>query len=180
MVTAYANNNVTAYSYHFNVLPAGLAGVTGATHYQEVAWVFNNIDGNGYATDPFNASLVDRPAYVQVSTLMSRMWASFVSDLNPNNHVLTGYPVWPAYNTSRQGVGENFVFDAEVTSYAELDDWRVGGILLQTELAKTRWKHLKITLILLLNITLKLFLFTYSDHCSILLITCFEPVKDHV
>ncbi|KAK6072615.1 carboxylesterase [Seiridium cupressi] len=127
-VSAFAKNNVTAYSYRFHVIPAGLSAAIGVTHYQEVAWVFNNIDGAGYATNPFNGSLINRPAYVEVSTLMSRMWASFATDLDPNNHGLTGYPAWPKYILSDEGVGDNFVFDANVTSYVERDDYRVPGI----------------------------------------------------
>ncbi|KAJ5901473.1 hypothetical protein N7495_002001 [Penicillium taxi] len=140
VVQKFAKNNITAYSYRFNVKPAGEAAAIGVTHYQEVAWVFNNIDGIGYTTNPFNGSLIDRPAYVEVSTLMSRIWASFATDLDPNNHGLKGYPVWPAYTLNDQGVGENFVFDANVTSYVERDDYRVPGMAFIAEKAKTQWK----------------------------------------
>lgn len=47
VVSAYASNNITAYSYRFNVQPAGLSNVIGVTHDQEVAWVFDNINGDG-------------------------------------------------------------------------------------------------------------------------------------
>jgi carboxylesterase type B len=140
VVQAYARGNVTAYSYRFNVLPAGMPAAIGVTHYQEVAWVFNNIEGRGYATNPFNGTLVDRDAYVQVSTLMNRMWASFATDLTPNNHGLTGYPKWPVYRPEEGDVGENFVFDAEMTSYVEKDDWRVPGMAFIARKAKEQWK----------------------------------------
>lgn len=139
--TAWAQNDVSAYSYRFNVQPAGVPGVIGVTHYQEIAWVFDNIDGAGWATNPFNVSDVDREAYIEVATLMTRMWASFVHHLNPNEHGLTGYPTWPKYDATEQGVGDNFVFDAKMTSYVERDDWRVPGIAFLTEKAKPQWKH---------------------------------------
>lgn len=139
VVSAYAQQNVTAYSYRFNIQPAGLPDVIGVTHYQEVAWVWDNIDGAGYATNPFNGTLIDRPAYIKIATLMSRMWASFVSDLDPNNHGLEGYPSWPRYDMEG-GVGENMVFDANDTK-AELDDWRVPEMLFLAEKAREQWKH---------------------------------------
>lgn len=74
--------------------------------------MFDNIDGVSYATNPFNTSLVGRDAYVNVATLMSRMWTSFIHDLDPNNHGLPGYAQWPKYNITNGGVGDNMVFDA--------------------------------------------------------------------
>jgi len=141
VVSAYSRSNITAYSYRFNIQPAGLTDLIGVTHYQEVAWVFDNIDGAGYATNPFNGSLIDRPTYVEVATLMSRMWASFVHDLDPNNHGLAGYPVWPPYNVNEGGVGSNVVFDANVTSYVERDDWRVPQMAFLAQKALSQWKH---------------------------------------
>lgn len=138
-VHAFAQENLTTYSYRFNVLPAGEPAAIGVTHYQEVAWVFNNIDGAGYTTNPFNASLVNGSSYVEVSTLMSRMWASFATDLDPNNHGLSGYPTWPEYELVN-GVGKNFVCDANVTSYVEQDDYRVAGMAFIAAKAKEQWK----------------------------------------
>ncbi|GMF26791.1 unnamed protein product [Phytophthora lilii] len=43
-----AANDVTSYSYVFNVLVIGLTQYIGATHFQEVAFVFYNLQGNGY------------------------------------------------------------------------------------------------------------------------------------
>ncbi|RDW80939.1 carboxylic ester hydrolase-26 [Coleophoma crateriformis] len=134
----WAKNNLTAYSYRFNVKPYGLSNVIGVTHFQEVAWVFNNIYGAGYSTDPFGNN---DAAYTSVSTLMSRMWVSFVHDLNPNGHGLPGYPVWPQYNAKTGGVGYNYVFDANVTSYVEADDWRTPGMAFIAENARSQWKH---------------------------------------
>ncbi|KAJ9602718.1 hypothetical protein H2200_012912 [Cladophialophora chaetospira] len=82
---AWAAQNVTSWSYHFNVVPNGVSYVTGATHFQEVAFVFRNLLGQGYnnsvAVDPFE----HKPAtYGDLATIMSRMWASFIAEGDPN------------------------------------------------------------------------------------------------
>jgi len=84
---AWAKYNVTAYSYHFNVFTNGFDANIGVTHFTEVAFVFANIKGNGYinavAADPF----AGKPeSYKQLARVMSRMWASFIVDLDPNNN----------------------------------------------------------------------------------------------
>lgn len=45
---AWAAHNVTSYAYLWDVLVAGLPGIVGATHFQEVAFVFHNLNGDGY------------------------------------------------------------------------------------------------------------------------------------
>jgi len=84
----WAKYNATSYSYVFHVIPNGLDGRTGATHFQEVAFVFHNLNGDGYrnavAVPPFE----NRPeTFKQLSTLMSRMWASFIAYGDPNHSV---------------------------------------------------------------------------------------------
>jgi hypothetical protein len=81
----YAANNVSSYSYHFNVLVNGVPPVVGSTHFQEVAFVFHNLQGMGYnnsvAVDPF----ANKPqTFDQLATIMSRMWISFIVDGDPN------------------------------------------------------------------------------------------------
>jgi carboxylesterase type B len=44
----WATANVSAYCYRFNAIPAGLPAAIGVTHFQEVAFVFNNLQGVGY------------------------------------------------------------------------------------------------------------------------------------
>lgn len=86
MSRVWANYSIPSYSYLFNVWPAGIDVTTGVTHFTEVSFVFHNILGGGYnnsiASDPF----AGKPeSYVDVSTMMSRMWASFIDTLNPNH-----------------------------------------------------------------------------------------------
>jgi hypothetical protein len=57
----------------------------GTSHFGEIAFVFYNLIGNGYQ-DFMNPFLNPGPGEVDLAKLTSRMWISFVSDLNPNNH----------------------------------------------------------------------------------------------
>ncbi|PNS17192.1 hypothetical protein CAC42_7246 [Sphaceloma murrayae] len=121
----WASAGLDAYCYRFNAIPAGIPWPIQATHFQEVAFVFNNLRGLGYAVNPFENKT---EAYATLSGLMSRSWASFVYDLNPNNWTARaqyGAEEWPRYDTE---MPRDFVFDANVTSYAEADTYRAEGI----------------------------------------------------
>jgi carboxylesterase type B len=81
--------NTSLYSYRFNTIPNGIPDYYGVTHFQEVPFVFHNVRGNGFPNidppyfgpDPFS----NRPeSFFDLATLMSRMWASFIHDKNPN------------------------------------------------------------------------------------------------
>ncbi|KAK4493754.1 hypothetical protein PRZ48_014939 [Zasmidium cellare] len=124
VTTAWANHNATAYSYHFNVKPVGYADEIGSTLFAEVAWVFDNIHGEGYATNPFG----DVERYRALAKLMGRMWVSFVWFSDPNFHSMSGIPIWPKYEVAGAGVGRNFVFEGNRSSYVEVDDFRAAQI----------------------------------------------------
>lgn len=82
----WAQYNVTSYSYLFNVFPAGFDATIGVTHFTEVAFMMHNVDGLGYENAVASNPFAGKPeSYVQVATMMSRMWASFIVDLDPNN-----------------------------------------------------------------------------------------------
>ncbi|KAH0354641.1 alpha/beta-hydrolase, partial [Aureobasidium melanogenum] len=122
----WAAANVSAYSYRFNAIPTGSEFVA---HFQEVAFVFNNLNGLGYAIDPFaNKSA----AFTELSDFMSKSWVTFVHDLDPNGYAgkNSSLPTWPAYSV---GQPMNMVFDANVTSHTEPDTWRAEGIKLITD-----------------------------------------------
>ena len=82
---AWAANNVTSYSYRFNVLVNGVPNTIGATHFQEVAFVMDNTNGLGYAQNlvqnPFGGEPI---SYIELARLMTRMWASFIYSGDPN------------------------------------------------------------------------------------------------
>jgi len=125
-VQTWAACNLSAYSYRFNAIPAGTAWPIEVTHFQEVSFVFNNVNGLGYAVNPFaNKS----QSYTDLSDLMSKSWASFVYDLDPN--AWTGRPAnvsaWPRYDNANP---MNIVWDANVTSHTEADTFRAEGIAL--------------------------------------------------
>lgn len=122
----WAAANVSAYCYRFNAIPTGIPWPIQVTHFQEVAFVFNNLQGLGYATNPFaNKS----ESYTTLSDLMSKSWASFVYDLSPNGWTGRDATVsdWPVYDVKDP---KDFVWDANVTSYVEPDTWRASGIKL--------------------------------------------------
>lgn len=80
------------------MLPAGVSDAVGITHFLEVAYVLSNI--GAAATQE----------HTEVAHLMSRYWASFIADLDPNGgddmFVITSccsYPpcstnYWPCYS----------------------------------------------------------------------------------
>jgi carboxylesterase type B len=116
----WAKASLPAFCYRFNTIPSFLPDFIGATHFQEVAFVFNNQKGLGYAPASINP-FQDKPeSYYKLAEMMSGAWVSFVSELNPGEF-------WPQYESP---LGKDWVFDANVTGlgYAEDDDWRKKGI----------------------------------------------------
>jgi triacylglycerol lipase len=83
--------NIPLYSYRFNAIPNGIPDYYAVTHGQEVAFVFHNIHGEGYPNinPPYfgpNPFANRSQSFLDLATLMSRMWASFIHDKNPNFH----------------------------------------------------------------------------------------------
>lgn len=128
----WANFNISSFAYRFNVIVNPLTAIVGATHFQEVSFVFNNIQGLGYAENPFQG---EPAAFFSLSKLMSNMWASFIATGDPNGHGIIDIPHWPVYDNGANGgpgsvggYGQDFVFDANVTSHPEPDTFRGAGI----------------------------------------------------
>lgn len=126
----WAAAGISAYCYRFNAIPAGIPPVIGVTHFQEVAFVFLNLDGVGYlpaATAPFTNK---SDSYRNLARFMNSNWISFVHDLDPNSWRETSMwngteSLWPRYDLSSP---QSIVFDANVSSYAEPDTYRKEGI----------------------------------------------------
>ncbi|KAF2100500.1 alpha/beta-hydrolase [Rhizodiscina lignyota] len=131
----WAAAGVPAYSYRFNVVPAGLQFVD---HFQEVSSVFYNLMGVGYEAPGTLPPFHNEPkSHAEVARLMDSSWISFVHDQDPNSFRQTygqgGFPgmkPWPRYSVQAP---QNFVFDANVTSHPEPDTWRAAGIKLINE-----------------------------------------------
>ncbi|KAH7342187.1 Alpha/Beta hydrolase protein [Rhexocercosporidium sp. MPI-PUGE-AT-0058] len=119
---AWSASNVPSYAYRFDVTVNGIPRSSGATHFQEVAFVFNNTLGIGYATNPFANTT---RAFEDLAVQMSRSWVAFVTTLDPNNHGLQGVNSWPVYNAT---TGEDFVFTVNSSSFAEPDTFRAEAI----------------------------------------------------
>ena len=126
----WAAAGLSAYCYRFNAIPAGIPPAIGVTHFQEVAFVFLNLEGVGYlpaAVPPFTNKT---ESYRTLSRFMNSNWVSFVHDLDPNawrkTYAWNGTEeMWPVYDVANP---LDYVFDANVTSYAEADTYRKEGM----------------------------------------------------
>ncbi|KAH2126355.1 hypothetical protein KXW34_004519 [Aspergillus fumigatus] len=120
---AWTETSTPAYCYRFNVHAADVPLLMGATHFEEVAFVFNNIEGLGYhGGKPFDGT---PESYKQLSKLMASMWASFIHDLDPNSGIKNSPVHWDPYGRRKP---VDLLFDANVTSHMEPDTWRKKGM----------------------------------------------------
>ncbi|CCH42881.1 Cholinesterase [Wickerhamomyces ciferrii] len=92
----------------------------GARHFRELVYVFDNDD------EPHDVTLgeqfLDDPRIPNISKTISKLWCSFITDLNPNlpsDQQDVKIPNWPQYKDGEQ----NLVFDIE-GFHLEKDDWR--------------------------------------------------------
>ncbi|KAL2862829.1 Alpha/Beta hydrolase protein [Aspergillus lucknowensis] len=133
---AWAESGTPAYCYRFNMRTAENDYLSGAGHFSEVAFVFNNIAGQGYHYGKPFAGMP--PRYADLSVLMASMWASFIHDLDPNSGIGENSDVyWEGYAVDQP---VDLVFDANVTSYMEPDTWRKEGIDFINSIAKAFWR----------------------------------------
>ena len=124
----WAAMNISAHCYRFNTRPAGFSNFAGVKHFSDLAFIFNNLNGDGYKPSPFE----DKPqSYTQLSNLMTGSWISFVNKQDPNAWTGTGRNAtrsdWPQYSTEDP---HSLIFDANVTTYSAPDTWRSEGIAL--------------------------------------------------
>ncbi|KAI9049954.1 hypothetical protein LZ554_006101 [Drepanopeziza brunnea f. sp. 'monogermtubi'] len=120
----WAQHGIPCYSYRFNAIPAGVDPLSkGATHFGEVAFVFNNVLGTGMVSSSFPVEPASRAlSYRALGELMSRMWMSFAATHSPNNHKLSSFnATWPMYSLDAPA---NIVFEGSTTSFIEKDDYR--------------------------------------------------------
>ncbi|PWY92122.1 carboxyesterase [Aspergillus heteromorphus CBS 117.55] len=132
---AWTETSTTAYCYRFNMRGADVPILSGATHFEEVSFVFNNIAGLGYHYGKPFAGMPE--SYVQLSNLMTSMWASFIHDLDPNSGIKNSSVRWQPYGKDEP---VDLVFDANVTSYMEPDTWRKEGIDYINSVASAYWR----------------------------------------
>ncbi|KAF9870017.1 carboxylesterase [Colletotrichum karsti] len=122
---AWSTHNVPSYAYRFDVTTTGTPQYIGATHFQEVAFVFYNLNGLGYDSNPFggNDTVYTEKATALAKTI-SLSWVNFFAHLDPNG--APGLGSWPVYETA-SGSGSDVVFGINGTE-VETDDWRKEGI----------------------------------------------------
>ncbi|KAK9789635.1 putative Alpha/Beta hydrolase protein [Seiridium cardinale] len=131
---AWSNADIPSYTYRFDVIVNGVPDYVAATHFQEVAFVFYNLNGDGYATNPFANTTQE---YKDLALTISSAWINFFVSLDPNSAAVS--PQWPIYNTtSGGGVGEEIVWSVvNEGSYVEFDDYRAEGIKYMSDNALT-------------------------------------------
>ncbi len=133
-----SSNGVPVYRYRHNIpnLRAANHSFLGTQHFDEVVYVFDN------AENPL-AEAIEHGLYPsfqapKIAKTMSKMWASFIVDLNPNFEDVVyrvdnaPAPDWPTYSshdnaTSGAGgneSGQNMVFDLQGL-YLENDTFRI-------------------------------------------------------
>jgi carboxylesterase type B len=126
----WASANVSAYCYRFNAIPAGVKPIPAVTHFQEIAFVFLNTLGIGYPPVAINPFAEKSESYTTLSKFMNSNWISFIHDQDPNawrSKWNGSEALWPSYDVVKP---KDFVFDANVTSYAEDDTYRAEGMKL--------------------------------------------------
>ncbi|KAL7940298.1 alpha/beta-hydrolase [Trichoderma barbatum] len=120
---AWTQRNIPAYSFRFDTNPAGLSPhVYGTAHFQEVPFVFDSINGEGYDVNPLNVNdQALKKKYLDLARLMSRMWLSFAQTGDPNNHAGWSTP----YNLNSL---VNIVFNPTRGVTLEKDNYRMKGM----------------------------------------------------
>ncbi|KAJ6181372.1 hypothetical protein N7485_000014 [Penicillium canescens] len=132
---AWAESSTLAYCYRFNVHSADVPLLQGATHFEEVSFVFHNIAGVGYHYGkPFEGV---PQSYVDLSSMMTSMWASFIHGLDPNSGVVNKSVHWEAYG---KDTPTNLLFNANTTSHMEADTWRKEGIDYINSVTRAFWR----------------------------------------
>lgn len=123
----WASFNLTAYCYRFNAIPAWADQLDGATHFVEVAFSMLTLSGVGYPPVRVNPFEEKPEAYMNLARLMSSDWISFVAngDIKWKGRRAFGVPEWPIYRLDEP---KEFVYDANITSFVELDTYRKDGI----------------------------------------------------
>ncbi|KAF5963304.1 triacylglycerol lipase II precursor [Fusarium coicis] len=127
---AWAKLGVPSYVYRFNIMPNGHRPQGGVGHFQEVAFVFHNINGDGYDTNPFRGSGSYPTDAKAMSKTVSTAWINFINALDPNGDSgleLFNGNKWPIYEPSHGPNGKVVVFNINGT-HVEMDNWRAEGV----------------------------------------------------
>ncbi|KAJ5917924.1 hypothetical protein N7454_010299 [Penicillium verhagenii] len=132
---AWTETSTTAYCYRFNVHAADTPIIVGATHFEEVSFVFNNIYGLGYHYGKPFAGVPQ--SYYDLSSMMTSMWASFIHDLDPNPGTVNTSVHWDAYGADSP---VDLFLNSNTTSHMEADTWREKPIAYINSVAEAFWR----------------------------------------
>ncbi|KJK68686.1 Carboxylesterase family protein [Aspergillus parasiticus SU-1] len=132
---AWSKYGAPAYSYLFES-PTSSTAYKGTSHFTEIGYVFYNRIGLGYAAgqSPLANATQD---VLDLAKLTTRMWISFITDLDPNNHGVSGVDHWPAYNATG-GYGQNFYLHP-TDSGVRPDTFRLAGTTFMNSIAKEQY-----------------------------------------
>ncbi|KAF9875156.1 putative lipase 2 protein [Colletotrichum karsti] len=117
----WSQHGIPNWSYRFDAVPDGIPPNVSAAHFLEIAYVFDDVPGEGYRLKPLTSE-----KNRALAKTVSAAWINMISDLDP---MPTGDKhAWPIYNTSAGGgVGQNMVFHVN-GSYVEYDDFRAEAL----------------------------------------------------
>jgi len=114
----YSSNGLSVFSYRFDTPLWNATVDTGAEHFVNVVFSFQNISG---ALGP----LPQFETYKQLSENIGLAYISFVNDHDPNtSRANSTLPYWPKYSISHP---QNMVLNSNKT-FIESDDFRKEGI----------------------------------------------------
>jgi carboxylesterase type B len=126
----WAKHDVPSYGYRFNIKPNGQPEHAGVAHFQEVAFVMYNLNGEGYTSDPLGGEESYQKATRAMAKNISTAWINFFNTLDPNGKKgedLFSGEKWPIYESSGGSDGKAIVFNIN-GSHIETDDWRSDGM----------------------------------------------------
>ncbi|KAH6985559.1 Alpha/Beta hydrolase protein [Ilyonectria destructans] len=132
---AWSKYGVSTYSYLFES-PTKSVEFFGTTHFTEIGYVFYNRLNLGYAgaqSPLLNAT----QEVLDLAKLVTRMWISFIHDLDPNNHGIAGVEKWPTYNATG-GYGKNMYLHPNLT-IVQPDTFRLAGTTFMNAVAKDQY-----------------------------------------
>ncbi|KAJ1562583.1 hypothetical protein HK405_010404 [Cladochytrium tenue] len=109
------------YAGRFDQLAAGLPITVGATHFQEVAYVFRNPVAS---QNPLGTNSRD----LALSEVMNAYWVSFIATQDPSTLRISGSPKWPEYGSSGKTILSLTNKASGVSTFQEKDTWREDGI----------------------------------------------------
>ncbi|OQE38381.1 hypothetical protein PENCOP_c008G00547 [Penicillium coprophilum] len=130
---AWAETSTPAYCYRFDVRSADVPPLSGVTHFEEVSFVFHNIAGLGYHDGKPFAGVPQ--SYIDLSSMMTGMWASFIHDLDPNLGAVKAPVYWDSYSKNKP-----VDLCLDTTSHMEADTWRKDGIDYINSVARAFWR----------------------------------------